>query len=270
MQGTNVLVPPTPNSNSGYLYDLDATRICVAVLCRRNGQKIDFWCHLRQPTDDAVIHMLREREIYFRPAKGDAGQDIERAGSYDEDRQFFDAHLIAVVYDGKEISKEELDAVDPLFRIRINAVQFLVGVATPTAETIEGLTIPNLADIIAGKPQISQTVMLGDDSSKEHRFGAVQTFTNPSAPDALNFQRVSKIRMGEGGSQRIITNYPLISKLYRSMVESAEGFIIRDSPDRTPLPCTMSNKNQWVDKIPFVFKLHAVKELFREAERKNA
>jgi hypothetical protein len=95
----------------------------------------------------------------------------------------------------------------------------------------------------------------------------VHRFQVPDASDSLVYQRVQKLRaLDNNMGQSLSTNYDLVTKLYNSLIESADGFCIGGNQTR----CTEANKADWVDKIPFQFKWLSVRQLFRDAERKNA
>jgi hypothetical protein len=271
MQGKNVLQFPESSASRTSLptpfYDLLGDRICVGLHVRHSGQRLQFFVHLRPPTDAASIEVLRQRDIIFKPAKGAQGQDIDRAGLLQEDRQFFDDHLIAAVYNKKELTPSELDQIDPMFKLKINAVTFLIAVTTPPIEEVqigEMSAIPSIEELLSTRPMVPQALALASDEGKEFSFQALQKFAMPSAADSLTYARVQKIRTFEGGAQSLITNYSLVTKLYDSLIDSADGFMLGAAR------CERSNKAEWVPKIPFVFKWHAVRELFRDAERKNA
>jgi len=261
MQGNNVLVLPIPDVTKEPHYDLLGDRVCISVRIRKNGAKLDFWCHLKTPTQTAALEQIKARDIFFKPARGEEGTDIERIGSFEEDREFFDDHFITAFYKNEEVTREQIDQLDPVYRIKLATILFLFQTFIPPIDAATQ-TEPTLADLLAN-PIVTQAIMLADDKQTEHRLLLAHTFAPPSAADSLKYQGSQKLRTLEGGVQKLVLNHQTIISLYDRLIESPGGFYLGSEP------CTLANKKEWVDRIPVVFKLHAVRELFRDADRKN-
>lgn len=257
MQGKNVVqldsniptsMPPS------YVYDLDADRLCVALMIIRDSQKLPFACHMKVFTSDRMKRLLQERAGWQIPAKGnEVGIDVD-AGDTRVDCAFFDEHKIAVLYAKQELTADQFDQLDRVNNIRSSAVlRGLLIIGNPRVDVGVTVDLPSLDELLSGATRVRQTVVLANDDGEDVELNIAHHFSTPTAKQSTEFIRSSKLRSADGGARRVVTNFKEIERLYDALIQKVDGTVGEFS----------------AAKIPFTWKLNAIQTLFREAERKN-
>lgn len=247
------------------VYELAAERILMLFMIRHSNHKLDIGVAFKPYATDRAIQLLQDRQICWVPAKDEKGAtDLDRA-SLQIDHAFFDEHKLSVVFNGAEVSAEELVRLDTLYNFRAMALNIgLNGIHTEVDEEIqsikEGLT---LSDVLGEDLVVNQYIHLADETWREYRVDVAQHFSEPNPDDVLNYRKSHKVRTLEDGSQKVGTNHKAIVKIYRNLIDGLDGFVIHGQP------CTHSNKAEWEPLVPFFFKQDAMRQLFRGTERKN-
>jgi hypothetical protein len=253
MTGKNALTflePTKPNQPPVPVYDLTGDRICIALLINHPPNKLEFYVHLKPPTQERTLRLLSEREGYGVAVTGkDAGMDLE-SGPVDVDRKFFDEHVIAVGYQGKELTTDQLDLLDRRYNLKVNTItRGLLAVGTP--EGSQDDAAPTIEELLSESPTVEQRILLADDTGTEHELRIVHHFEMPTARQSTDFQRSQKMRVKDHGVRRFIIKFKDIVKLYDAMISTVDGV------------------TGGLANLPVVWKINAVQMVFRDAERKN-
>lgn len=242
-------------------YQLDAERVGIILSARHGNKRFDIGVTLKPYASGRLVDLLRQREVYFTPAKDEPGATNIERGSIDLDRSFFDEHMIGVTFNGGHpLNAEEIERLDARYAIKVNAVN--AGLNGVNTEVDEEAKI-TLEEIFSDATAINQYMHFVGPDGKECRVDVTHRFRAPTAADSLEYGRTSKVRTMEGGGQRLSVNYKARLKLYDSMIESLDGFLVGDAV------CSAANKAAWLERVPAFFKLAALDHLFRGSSRKN-
>lgn len=260
MEGKNVLqivdqiepnLPPVP------VYDLSGDRMCIAIFIQRQGPTLSFFSHLKLPAQERMFQFMRDREIYAVPTTDkERGRDMQVA-AIDVDKKFFNELNLGVEYKEPDrysmLKPDEFDQLDLINNVRIQTVGLgIMRVGNPGKSEEEA---PTLAELLNDSPTVQQFVLLAADNHEEYRLSLTHRFSIPTAKQSADYQRTQKLRTVEGGAQKFVNDYKMVAKLYDALIQKVDNVI--------------GTTDQIRQVLPFVYKMNAISQLFRNAEIKN-
>lgn len=89
-------------------------------------------------------------------------------------------------------------------------------------------------------------------------------FRKESESDRLAYDRATNREINrKQGTTSIAVNYDVIESLYNRLIQRVDGFVVNGQP------CTESNRDAWVNVVPFWIKKVSIEQLFDESALKN-
>jgi hypothetical protein len=93
-----------------------------------------------------------------------------------------------------------------------------------------------------------------------------QIFTPPGAMDSINWNRTQRQQGLRQGAMRVIYDHESLNTLYNKLIrdsyQDGKGLVISGKT-----PCTLDNKEEWKNKVPYLIKRAGLSFLFSRAER---
>lgn len=255
------------------LYDLDAKEQQYLYTVPIDGGKAPLVVTVRTYEENDGINYERDRELLMSEAKEEEGTDI-KVSNTEADRTFFFKHLAGVTCEGRQVPRETFESIDARYspplsstiiqeslRPKINDDDFTAKPASDgrVLSVFERLESSSRADVI-----VPMYVTLYDpQTGKEAEIKLVSTFRPPNALDSQQWEGRIHTRSLKRGRSKAIIDYNVIRDAYNARIKTVAGFTMGVTP------CDSSSRDQWVGKIPFLFKLAAISQAFGKA-RKNS
>lgn len=240
-------------------YELAATELKIAMQQRLDSGTIHHLpTTLSVPKPENVFNLLEAQKVVTRPIAGEDGVTEDVRLNPDVDAGFFDEHVVEVFHRNKnrKQTKDEIEQLGLLYNFKANTVnRGFLKVLGPAHEEDE-----QAEELLPSKPVVSLSYLLADENGDEHRVSISMTFRLRTAADVHEMRRAIRSRTLKDGSQLTMIKHRRLSKLFRSMIRSAEGLLVDGKP------CTEENRSEWVDKVPIHFQFNSIIRQYRGAD----
>lgn len=252
-------------------YDLNADRLEFFFRLRHDmlPHPLEVIVAMKPYGNRQMIEMLKEKAGHLQQAKDDIDAWDVKEGKPTAAREFFDKQFIELrAKTGKQyvvVSEAQLEKLDARYGIReITIEQGYNGITRYVPEITDPDQEIDL-DAMLDNAEIRMNFALIGPEGIEQNIVIPQLFTPPAAMDSLQWDR-AQIQQGlRGGGFRVNYNHEALTTLYNKLIRSCfagdTGIVMGETP------CEESNKEEWLDKVPYLFKRAALQYLFSRAER---
>ncbi len=212
-----------------------------------------------------MIQLLKERAGHMQQAKDDIDAYDVKEGQPMAARDFFTKYNIEVRAAGKVLNDIQIQKLDARYGIRdITIDQGYNGISRWTPEIVDPEKALDIDALLDDAEIVLSFALVGADGI-ERTILIPQIFQPPTAMDSLTWNR-AQIQQGlRHGGFRVQYDHEKLDTLYNKLIRASfkdnNGAVLGETP------CTIENKEEWIDSIPYLFKRAALQFLFARAER---